>query len=175
MATDFTVALSARWALGTSGTYGVLFGINEDWMQYYEVIIEGSSYSIWRYDGGWTALKAWTSSEAIHTGAAWNRLKVIRDGANISVTINDQHLTTVADSAFTGLRRIGLIVLSPGSGSADAHFDDFSLYPASCGDDAVADGVGAGQRALEEAPAPRWVSHPGLPCGGADASVGPAQ
>jgi len=136
-ATDFTAAVSARRASGSSGGYGIVFGLNEDWSEYYEFDIGPNNYSIWRYDGSWTALRGWTASSAIGTGTSWNRLKVIRNGANITVYVNNQYLTTVTDSSFTGLRRIGLLAYSPSSGSLDARFDDFSLYPASCGADAA--------------------------------------
>ena len=126
------------------GAYGIQFGINEDWSQFYEFIVEDASYSIWRYDNGsWTALQDWTASGYINTGTNWNRLKVIRNGASIAVYVNDQLLATVSDSNFTGLRRIGLVAYSPEASGLDARFDDFSLYPANCGTSAAsAAGVG---------------------------------
>jgi len=151
-ATDFAAAVSARRTSGTYGAYGIHFGINEDWSEYYEVVIDANYYSIWRYDGTWTPLRDWTTSGHINTGTSWNRLKVIRDGADIAVYVNNQHLTTVSDSSFTGLRRIGLYA---GSYRAfDARFDDFSLYPASCGADAAAVGFEMGEPGIHEAPMP---------------------
>jgi uncharacterized repeat protein (TIGR01451 family) len=149
-ATDFAAAVSARRTSGTYGAYGIHFGINEDWSQYYEVVIDANYYSIWRYDGTWTPLRDWTTSGYINTGTSWNRLKVIRDGANIAVYVNNKHLATVTDSSFTGLRRIGLYA---GSGSAlDARFDDFSLYPASCGPSAAGVGFEMGEPGIHEMP-----------------------
>ena len=112
--------------------------------QFYEFIVEDTYYSIWKYDwGNWTALQDWTASGHISTGTNWNRLKVIRNGASISVYANNQLLTTVSDSDFTGLRRIGLVAYSPDDSGLDARFDDFALYSASCGAGAAsAAGVG---------------------------------
>jgi hypothetical protein len=142
-ATDFTASVSARRASGTTGGYGIIFGINENWTQWYEFDIGVNSYSIWKYDNGYIKppLRDWTYSPAIATGTNWNRLKVIRQGASISVYVNNQLLTTITDGSFTGLRRIGL---TAGSGSVgnDVRFDNFSLYPASCG-------VGAAEASFE--------------------------
>ena len=91
--TDFAAAVSARRTSGALGAYGIQFGINEYWSQFYEFIVENASYSIWRYDNGsWTALRGWTASEHIKTGTDWNRLKVIRNGASIAVYVNNQPL-----------------------------------------------------------------------------------
>jgi uncharacterized repeat protein (TIGR01451 family) len=144
-AADFTAVVSARRTSGTWGQYGILFGINEDWSQYYQFGIDGAYYSVWRYDGNWTALKDWTQSNYIATGAAWNRLKVVRNGGGISVYVNDHLLTTVTDSGLTGLRRIGLAAYSPDNAALDARFDDFSLSPASCSASANAASFDAGQ------------------------------
>ena len=159
-ATDFTASVSARRTSGVSGAYGIRFGISEDSpdLSYYEFIVEDAYYSVWRYDsGGWTALRDWTASSHIRTGTDWNRLKVIRNGASISVYVNNQLLTTVSDSYLAGLRRIGLVAYSPDDSGLDARFDDFSLYPASCGAGAAsATGIGfeMGEPGGYEAPVP---------------------
>ena len=154
-AADFTVAVSARRTSGDYGVYGIIFGLNEDWSELYQIDIAANYYSIWRYDkGSWTVLRDWTSSGHIATGTSWNRLKVIRNGANIALYANDQHLATVTDGSFTGLRRIGLVAISPSSGPLDARFDDFSLYPASCGVSAAAVGFEMGEPDIHDVPVP---------------------
>lgn len=153
-ATDFTAAVSARRASGSKGDYGIVFGINADGNQWYQFMIGPNNYSIWKYDNGnWTALRNWTSSSHIKTGINWNRLKVIRTGTTISVYANNQPLTTISDNSFTGLGRIGLIAASSNSG-LDARFDDFSLYPASCGVSAAETGFEMGEPDIYEAPVP---------------------
>jgi hypothetical protein len=133
-AVDFTAVVSARRTGGSDGAYGIQFGINEEWTEYHIVLIGyGDEYSIWRYDDGdWTALRDWTVSEHIATGTDWNRLAVVRDGTDIAVYVNGHHLTTVTDTTYTGLRRIGLTAMSTESGPLDARFDDFAMYSASC-------------------------------------------
>jgi len=133
-ATGFTGIVSARRAAGSSGWYGIIFGLSGDWNQFYEFTIGPNDYSIWKYDhGNWTALQSQTVSSHIRSGTQWNRLKVVRDGYSITVYVNNQHLVTLEDGSFTGLRRIGLVAYSPSSGPLDARFDDFSLYPPGCG------------------------------------------
>jgi uncharacterized repeat protein (TIGR01451 family) len=163
-ATDFTASVSARRTSGVSGAYGIRFGIKDDngSGSFYEFIVEDTYFSIFKYgEWAWTALQDWTVSSHIHTGTDWNRLKVIRSGASIAVYANDQLLTTVSDSDFTGLRRIGLVAYSPDNSGLDARFDDFSLYPASCGSGAAsATGVGfeMGEPGGYEAPVPPGLS-----------------
>ena len=136
-ATDFAVAVSARRVSGSGGAYGVIFGVNSDWSELYEVILDANRYSVWKYDGGWSPLRSWTSSGHINGGTGWNRLKVIRSQDDIAIYVNDQHPTTIVDGSFTGLRRIGLVAYAFGSGPIDARFDDFALYPVSCGPSAA--------------------------------------
>ncbi|MGB2897344.1 MAG: choice-of-anchor Q domain-containing protein [Anaerolineales bacterium] len=131
-ATDFTVAVSARRTSGTEGPYGILFGISDDWSELYEVSIDQNFYDIWKYDSGWFWLAGGPSPD-IATGTGWNRIKVTREGSTISVYINDQFQTTVYDGSFTGFRRIGLSAYSPSGSGLEFRFDDFALYPASCG------------------------------------------
>jgi uncharacterized repeat protein (TIGR01451 family) len=166
-ATDFAAEVSARVISGTYGGYGIVFGINEDWSELYQVHIEAGYYSIWRRSGGtWTALEYWTASDFINASTEWNRLKVVRDGADIALYVNDQHLTTVTDGTFTGLRRIGLLAYSPSDGPLDARFDDFALYPATCGTGVTAAGFEMGR------PEIRSLS-PGVPLTPVD-NTGPA-
>jgi uncharacterized repeat protein (TIGR01451 family) len=160
--TDFTASVSARRASGTSGAYGILFGINEGWNEFYVVLIDANNYSVWRYNSGWSALKDWTSSPYIATGTNWNRLKVVRSGATISFYVNNHVLTTLSDSSFTGLRRIGLAAESDNT-VLDARFDDFSLYPASCGASAYAVSSAAGQFEIGQPEARQLPLPPRLP------------
>jgi uncharacterized repeat protein (TIGR01451 family) len=161
-ATDFTAAVSAHRVGGSRGAYGFIFGLNADWSEYYELIVDLNYYSIWRYDhGGWTAVQNWTPSDHIQMGTDWNRLKVIRNGASIGFYANDHHLTAVYDSSFIGFRRIGLVAYSPDDGPVDVRFDDFALYPADCGARAASVGFEMGEADSHPAPlVPGWEAEP---------------
>jgi hypothetical protein len=137
-AQNFTVAVSARRTKGDWGAYGIQFGINEDWSEFYEFNVDGSFFSVWKYEhGNWSSVMNWAHSDYITTGTGWNRLKVIRDGHQIIVYANDHLLGWYSDMRFLGMRRIGLAAYSPTDSGLDARFDDFSLYPVSCGADAT--------------------------------------
>jgi hypothetical protein len=79
---------------------------------------------------------------------------VIREGTNISVYANNRYLTTVADGSFIRLGRIGLAAYSASSAALDARFDDFALYPASCGVSAASVGFEMGEPGIHEGPVP---------------------
>lgn len=152
-ATDFAAAVSAHRVSGGGGAYGFIFGLNADWSEYYEVIVDQKYYSIWRYDDGdWTPVQNWTPSDHVRTGTDWNRLKVLRNGAAIAFYANDHHLTTVYDSSWMGFRRIGLVAYAPDDGPVDVRLDDFALYPADCG--ARAAGVQFEMEEADSHPAP---------------------
>ncbi|NIM94974.1 MAG: DUF11 domain-containing protein [Anaerolineales bacterium] len=133
-ASQYVVSVSARRASGTYGAYGIVFAINEDWSEIYQVLVEDSYYSMWIYRyGSWSPFINWTYSEHINTGTELNRLKVIWDGVDIVYYVNNQHMATFRHSHFHGLKRIGLAAYSPFDSSLDARFDDFFLYPLECG------------------------------------------
>jgi uncharacterized repeat protein (TIGR01451 family) len=127
---DFTASVTTRVASG-DGALGIIFGINADWTQFYEVLLRSNQFSIWRYSNGWGMLKDWTASTAIQSGSSPNRLKVVREGPDIRIYANNQYLATVIDDSIIGMRHIGLVAES-GNKPLDARFDDFALYPASC-------------------------------------------
>jgi hypothetical protein len=88
---------------------------------------------IWRYGSGGWVLLTWGTSGAINGGTATNRLKVERNGSLIKAYANDQLLTIVSDGSYTGSRRLGLIATSYAEPNVDIRFDNFKVYPLSCG------------------------------------------
>jgi parallel beta-helix repeat protein len=142
-AADFIVSARVRNASGVDGSYGLIFGLNDDWSQLYSFeITPTGDYALWLSDSGtWTLLDG-GSSGSILTGAATNRLKVARNGSLIEAYVNGDLLASVTDATLTGARRVGLINASFDQGNVDARFDDFSVYPATCS----ASGVMAGSQ-----------------------------
>jgi uncharacterized repeat protein (TIGR01451 family) len=131
-ASDFRVSVTARHNSSVGGSYGVLFGINDDWSEFYEFEIGTNSYRLYRFDSNfWYPIKLWTTSAAILPDLNANRIQVVRTGAMISLYANSQLLATLTDSTYIGTRRIGLVVNS-GSSPLDVRFDDFSLAPPDC-------------------------------------------
>jgi Tol biopolymer transport system component len=132
---NYAAAVDVRNATGNFGTYGLVFGLSDNWSQFYALLVDPDGiYSLWRFDpsGGWTLL-TWGTSNAINEGTATNRLKVERNGSLIKAYINDQLITMGTDGTYTGLRRLGLIVNSYDEPNVDIRFDNFKVYPPICG------------------------------------------
>ena len=130
LATDFSIEADGRYASSARGAFGVLFGGNDAMTQWYVFRIGESDYSIIRFNNNvWTELKPWTDSPYIHAGTAWNHLKVVRDGSRIDAFINGHLVTTVYDSSYTGMRRLGLFARSWAGGdtNVDTRFDNFAV------------------------------------------------
>jgi hypothetical protein len=115
------------------GTHGLVFGLSEDWTQFYSFMVQPSHgaydglYCINKYtSAGWTTLRGWTEYSVSPTHVT---LGVIRKGANIEVYIDGAYVDTVHDGELTGLRRVGVAVSASGdaSGPVTAQFDDFML------------------------------------------------
>jgi uncharacterized repeat protein (TIGR01451 family) len=155
MATDFAAAVSVRRASG-SGAYGIVFAINEDWSEYYEFLIgmcrnefgqvtwHPTCYSVWRHEHH-ISTGYGTQYGYVHGGSNWNRMMVVWEGRDISIYINGHLVTTMNEDDFSGLRRIGLVAHAHPGSPLDARFDDFMLYPASCGVGAATAGFEMGE------------------------------
>jgi CSLREA domain-containing protein len=132
-ASNYVVRADVRNDSGAYGSYGLIFGLSNDWSQFYTFEIDRDGlYGVMKYGNGkWTALATDTSAH-INTGTATNSLKILRDGSLIKAYVNGHHLATVSDSSFTGSRYLGLIVTTYDESNVDVYFDDFSVYPPSC-------------------------------------------
>ena len=97
------------------------------------MIDRDGNYAIFRYSSGTSTTLASGSSGSINTGTANNRIKVERSGSSIKAYANGQLLASIWDGTYTGTRRVGLIVSSYDQPNVDARFDNFTVYPATCG------------------------------------------
>lgn len=113
---------------------GLVFGLNSDNSQYYRVMLiydpgggGTMKYAIWRDS---TVLVSTSPSSHLNGGFNTNRVKVVRDGCNISVYFND-HLewSTSGECYYTGDdREIGLFHdRYPNHGNTGAVLDNFRL------------------------------------------------
>lgn len=129
--TNYTVEVDARWAGNSGASYGLIFGIQGDFEQFYsfEVNSDYQEYSLYRYDaGGWTELVPYTTSSAIHPEEQTNHLKATRNGDTITLEVNGTILGTWVDGNITGATNSGLIVSSYSDlDNAEARFDNFSV------------------------------------------------
>ena len=132
-ASGFVLDVDVRNQTGVFGSYGLLFGLSDDWSQFYSFEIFPDGYfSIFKYDNNtWTEL-ALDHSTAINTGTASNRLRIVRDGSSIMAYANGALLASLSDGALTGSRRLGLITTAYDWSSVDARFENFTVLPLSC-------------------------------------------
>lgn len=128
---DYMIEVDARWVGAPGSSYGLLFGMSGDYSQYYlfEINTDYQMYRLLRRDpDGFTVLVPITSGAGISWGTAVNRLKVTRSGSWIELRVNDQYLTELHDTSFSGLTNVG-IVSSPYNDMpvSDARFDNFRV------------------------------------------------
>jgi len=138
LASDYNLTVDVRNATGNYGSYGLAFGLSDDWSQYYSLEIDPDGwYGIYLIDdGNWIAL-AEGYSNSVNTGTTMNQLKIKRDGALIEAYANGALLASVSDGSYTGMREVGLIVFTYDVPNVDVMFDNFVVYPVTCNQAAV--------------------------------------
>ncbi|MBN1400580.1 MAG: S8 family serine peptidase [Anaerolineae bacterium] len=147
---DLRLEVDARAANEEPQSYGLIFNLVEkppnSPYQAFVVSPEGF-FGVIRQDG--TDIIAPTTSAAIHTGGATNRLSVERVGEQITCAVNGVVVATFAGAEFAQGSRVGLISVCRGAELSDARFDHWR---------SLAFGGGAGTNTLGGAgPAPRLV------------------
>lgn len=133
-AKNFTVKVDVRKNGSIYGTYGIIFGLAEDWSHFYTFEIDPEGYfGIWRYSelNGWELLTVGFSPH-LNQNTGLNKLKVTRAGSLIEVYANNHLLTSLTDNAFTSLGYIGLIASTFNQSNLDVRFDNFSVTPNEC-------------------------------------------
>jgi uncharacterized repeat protein (TIGR01451 family) len=109
---NYVVEADMRWNGDDYGYgYGLLFGLNGDYSQYYyfEVLALEKYYQLWRRDStGFSLITGPTYSSAINAGTGVNHLKVTRKGDQITLNVNGTDLGTWTDGVFTGLTYTGV-------------------------------------------------------------------
>jgi uncharacterized repeat protein (TIGR01451 family) len=134
-AADYTATVDVRNPGGLMGYYGIVFGIAADWSSFYVFgILSNGNFAVFRYDAGSWVLLYQEYSSAIYQGNATNRIKVVRNGPHIDGYVNNNYLTMLQDSTYTGSRYIGLLVMSSNKPNVDIRFDNFTVYPLNCGE-----------------------------------------
>ncbi|MCP5094062.1 MAG: LamG domain-containing protein, partial [Chloroflexi bacterium] len=125
--TNMRVSVDVRNANGKDGIYGIVFGLADDWSQFYTLQIGADGYyGLWQNDGSWTLLELGFSN-AIKTGTTTNHIKIERIGSQINLYANGQMLLTTTNNAYTGLRHVGLITSSFDQENQDVRFDNFDV------------------------------------------------
>ena len=128
---NYVVETTARW-VGTPGSsYGVRFGISDDFSHYYyfDMNTDFQLYRVRRRTpAGFVTVVPVTFSPAIAKGNGSNSIKVTRNGTAITVQVGSTVLGTWHDSSILGLTRAGVLFSPYGSNPvADVRFDNFKV------------------------------------------------
>lgn len=128
---NYTVSVDARWAGSPGSSYGLIFGLSDDFSNYYlfDVNTDYQQFRFYRRSSsGFSQIVAPTYASAINTGSSSNHLEVSRNGSQITLLINGSVLGTWYDSVITGKGGVGL-VSSPylDYPVSDARFDNFYI------------------------------------------------
>jgi hypothetical protein len=128
---NYMVEADARWEGAPGESYGLRFGITNDFSQFYlfEVNPDFQLFRVLRRSpSGFAVVVPVTPSSAIRPGNTSNHLKVTRNGSQITLEVNGVVLGTWFDGTITGLTKVGLM-FSPydDNPSADVRFDNFRV------------------------------------------------
>jgi Zn-dependent metalloprotease len=119
------------------------------WYSYYSFqYTNDGDFSVWKRvaGGSSTALQGWTPSAAIATGGAWNMLRVVANGTNLSFYINGSPVWSGSDSSLAS-GRVGVGMYDGGS----AHLLDVDWATLTAlGTASLSAGISAEQPALNE-------------------------
>ncbi len=167
----YKVSADVRNSFGFAGSYGLLFDVNGDgvdfWFKTFE-ISENGSFSIMEYDtrSGWALLTdGW--SNHILPGTSTNRLSVKWFDSTISAYVNGQHLTDYNAGGMQPTSAVGVFVLSEGQPGLEVIFDDYLVEDPTCDGGSATLGHSEAWFGGATASAP---DHPGLLTGQSDRS-----
>ncbi len=128
---SYIVETDARWVNTPGESYGVIFGVTDNFSQYYLFYVspDYGEYALFRRaPGGFIVIQPFTPSIAIKHGGQNNHLKVSRSSTQITLEVNHVVLGTWFDAMITGSTSAG-IYSNPYSAlpTSDARFDNFSM------------------------------------------------
>jgi hypothetical protein len=120
---------------GEAGGAGLIFRYQDAGRQFYlfAIDVDGRYWLRMLTSDGWRVIRDWQESPYIRTGASANRLKVVCQGAEISLYVNDQYLETVQDTTFAE-GAVGMLAgTSVGESYARFSFDNLRVYGPAAG------------------------------------------
>ena len=124
------VEIDARWQGEPGGSYGIVYGLNQDWTEYslFLVYSEFQEFGLYDISGSTSHERTFQYSTSIHPGSATNHLKVTRNYDDLKLEINGTLVFHSNDPSNHESTYVGLVV-NPyiGFPNADARFDNFAV------------------------------------------------
>lgn len=128
---DFSLEVDARFVDGPSvWSYGLIFRQEAGDNFYVFYVSSGGNYVLFKHmeDDRWVRLYGWNGSSHIETGYGINHLKVICQGPEISLYVNDHRLSTVTDSSLNS-GALGVIAGTHEKPRVHIAFDNLKVQP----------------------------------------------
>lgn len=125
---DTLIELDARATVPQVTRYGVVFRLAADDSAFYIFgLTNEGQYGLFRFNQDhYETLVPYTHSTAIKTGTGKNHIKIVNQGDQIALYVNQEFLDTVRDPNLT-TGRVGFFVEGNEAGSEGA-FDNFQVY-----------------------------------------------
>jgi len=132
-ASDYVISVDTRNPGYIFGSYGIAFGIAQDFSSFYtfEIYPDGW-FGLYRFNPSSITVLAEAYSPSILQGIATNHIKLVRSGTSIAAYANGQLLASVVDGTYSGMRFVGLIGFSYDQANVDIRFDNYLVYPTMC-------------------------------------------
>lgn len=127
---NFTLAADVRFATPTATWAGLMFGNTVTNRDFYRFLVLSNPAAFSLFKGNGETLISWRTHPAILPYPATNRLKVERDGADMRLYANDQHLITIQDASYLG-SGIGFFTGS-NQPNVDIRVDNYIAGPLGC-------------------------------------------
>jgi hypothetical protein len=126
---DGVLLVETQFVSGDGSTAAAVLWRIQDSLNYYTALLSDDGYfSIVKLENGhWAPLVDWTKRSVIHTDHQANIVEVSFIGPTSTLYINNEFITTVADSSFSG-GDIGIGALSSSSSTSEASFDNLVVY-----------------------------------------------
>lgn len=126
---NYAVAADMYSLPGNTAYYGLIFGFR-DWDHFYLLLVNPADrqYAILKRTPGWVWLVPWTNSTSIRQGSLTNRLRVERNGNDITAFINGRLLRTISDGTFVGVTNVGVYTAPAAGAPTTARFDNFKVW-----------------------------------------------
>ncbi len=125
---DFTVEIEAQKSSGPDGTYGIIWGSDEQNFFLFNINTEGWYSVDQMVNGAWQTSPVPSSDHnAINQGTGANHLKLIVKDNSVTLLINDAELRTATTPGF-GDGKIALFVSTYEDYSVTVSFDNFKVY-----------------------------------------------
>jgi len=127
---DYAAEAEMRRLSGSTSDYGLIFDF-QDWDNFYYFIVDPGDqwYGVAKIVNGIPqVIVPQTTSPLINPNTGVNHLKVEREGDQIDLYINDNHLKTANNAGFGGGLEVGLYMESDNDAPASVRYDNFVAW-----------------------------------------------